>query len=369
MKRLLKINSPRKEQLLRYAATGRAAKRLSESTQLEAKTIHRLLEFDPKSFGFRRNEHQPLDAELLVIDEMSMVDLPLMYRLLRAVPDNCGILFVGDVDQLPSVGPGMVLSNLIDSNMLPVVRLTEIFRQAAHSYIIVNAHRINKGHLPKLETAAGEKTDFYFLEAATPEIIIDKLMHVVTERIPKRFSLDPLRDIQVLVPMNRGGLGVRSLNIELQKRLNPKPSQQITRFGWTFAKNDKVIQTINNYDKDIFNGDIGFITKIDAEEGTIEIEFEGRLVLYEADELDELSLAYATTIHKAQGSEYPAVVIPIAMQHYTLLEKNLLYTGVTRGKSLVVVIGQTRALAMAVRTVRSGNRLTNLSTRMEIGLI
>lgn len=368
---LLKIMRAKTRNIVLCAPTGRAAKRLSDSTGLEAKTLHRVLEFDPQNYGFRRNESYPLEADLVVVDEMSMVDLLMMQNLLKAIPDSAGLLLVGDVDQLPSVGPGAILANLIESKKIPTVRLTEIFRQAKESQIVVNAHRINQGRLPKYQQyqhTHTELTDFYFIPAETPELIHEKLMHIVTERIPRRFNLDPVRQIQVLVPMNRGGLGVRALNIDLQKQLNPHGKNPITRFGSVFAMGDKVIQTVNNYQKEVFNGDIGFITNIDEETGTMEILFEGRLVEYETDELDELALAYATTIHKAQGSEYPAVVIPLATQHYTLLERNLLYTGVTRGKSLVVIVGQLRALGMAVRTVRSTKRITNLTARLASSL-
>jgi exodeoxyribonuclease V alpha subunit len=361
---ILKIIKAKTRYILLCAPTGRAAKRLADSTGLEAKTLHRLLEFDPQKYAFRRNVHCPLEADLIVVDEMSMVDLPMMYNLLKAIPDTCRLILVGDVDQLPSVGPGAVLANLIESQKIPTVRLTEIFRQALNSQIVVNAHKINQGRLPKMKTPKEELTDFYFVEANTPELIHEKLMTLVTDRIPKRFGFNPIRQIQVLVPMNRGGLGVRALNIDLQKALNPKIGAEITRYGWTFGVGDKVIQTVNNYNKEVFNGDIGFISHIDEEEGLLKILFEDRLVEYEVDDLDELALAYATTIHKAQGSEYPAVVIPIATQHYTLLERNLLYTGVTRGKSLVVIVGQTKALGMAVRTIRSSKRLTNLAGRL-----
>ncbi len=361
---ILKIARIKTRNILLCAPTGRAAKRLSESTGLEAKTLHRLLEFDPQLYSFRRNETTPLEADLVVIDEMSMVDLLMMHNLLKAIPDTCSLMLVGDVDQLPSVGPGAVLANLIESEIIPTVRLTEIFRQAAKSQIIMNAHKINKGKIPKYQYEPDEQTDFYFVQGDTPEIIHEKLMQIVVERIPKRFGFDPVRQIQVLAPMNRGGLGVRALNIDLQKRLNPHSENGINRFGWTFALGDKVIQTVNNYDKEVFNGDIGFISKLDIDEGIISIHFESREVIYEVDELDELSLAYAITIHKAQGSEYPAVVIPISTQHYTLLERNLLYTGVTRGKSLVVIVGQLKALGMAVRTIRSTQRMTNLVNRL-----
>jgi exodeoxyribonuclease V alpha subunit len=344
------------------APTGRAAKKLSETTASEAKTIHRLLEFDPKFMGFKRKQHNPLDGELFVVDEVSMVDTVLMNHLLRAVPDRASVLLVGDVDQLPSVGPGSVLADMIGSGALTTVRLNEIFRQAAHSKIITNAHRINQGQLP--EAGDSSESDFFFIAAETPESIHDRLMQVVTERIPRRFGLHPVLEVQVLTPMNRGGLGARSLNIELQKKLNPEARPQVSRYGWTYAPGDKVIQTVNNYDKDVFNGDIGRVARIDEEEQTIFIDYDGRHVTYDLGELDEISLAYATTVHKSQGSEYPAVVIPIATQHYPLLERNLLYTAVTRGKRLVVVIGQRKALAIAVKRVGSVKRLTNLKSRL-----
>jgi len=345
------------------APTGRAAKRLTESTGLEAKTIHRLLEFDPKSFGFKRNRENPLETDLVVIDESSMVDIALMNKLLGAIPDRAALMIVGDVDQLPSVGPGAVLGDIIDSGKVPTVRLTEIFRQAASSRIIVNAHRINKGEMP-LKAEGTELSDFYFIPAETPEQIHDILIQAVTKRIPSRFGLHPVRDIQVLTPMNRGGLGARSLNAALQLALNEKGEPKVTRFGTTFAPGDKVIQTVNNYDKEVFNGDIGQITEIDVEEGLLKVEYDGRAVEYEFGELDEVSLAYATSIHKSQGSEYPAVVIPLAMQHYTLLERNLIYTAVTRGKKLVTIIGQPKALAMAVKNRKSNRRLTKLAIRI-----
>lgn len=345
------------------APTGRAAKRLTESTGIEAKTIHRLLEFDPQSFGFKRGRDNLLQTDLVVIDESSMVDIALMNKLLAAIPDNAALMIVGDVDQLPSVGPGAVLADIIDSGRIPTVRLTEIFRQAATSRIIVNAHRINKGEMP-LKADGTELSDFYFIPANTPEDIHDKLLHVVTERIPKRFGLHPVKDVQVLTPMNRGGLGARSLNVELQQVLNEKGEPKVTRFGTTFAPGDKVIQTVNNYDKEVFNGDIGQITDIDDEDGLLHVIYDGRTVEYEFGELDEVSLAYATSIHKSQGSEYPAVVIPLAMQHYTLLERNLIYTAVTRGKKLVTIIGQPKALAMAVKNRKSTRRLTNLAARI-----
>lgn len=345
------------------APTGRAAKRLSESTGLEARTVHRLLEFDPQTFGFKRGRDNPLETDLLVVDESSMVDIVLANRLLAAMPDHAALIIVGDVDQLPSVGPGAVLADIIDSGVVPTVRLTEIFRQAESSRIIVNAHRINRGELP-LKNEGTALSDFYFIPAETPEEIHDKVMQVITERIPGRFGLHPVRDIQVLTPMNRGGLGVRSLNVELQLRLNSGAEPSVVRFGSRFASGDKVIQTVNNYDKEVFNGDIGVVRLVDTEEGLLRVDFDGREVEYEFGELDEVSLAYATSIHKSQGSEYPAVVIPLAMQHYMLLERNLLYTAVTRGKKLVIVIGQVRALAMAVRNRKSTRRMTKLAERL-----
>ena len=359
---ILRILRAKGVSVLLCAPTGRAAKRLTESTGIEAKTIHRLLEFDPRTMAFKRHREAPLEGDLLVVDEVSMVDTVLMNQLLRAVPDQGAVLLVGDVDQLPSVGPGAVLADLIGSGVLTIVRLTEIFRQAAASQIIVNAHRINRGQMP--ERPAREASDFYFVPTDTPEAIHDKLLYVITERIPKRFGLDPINDVQVLTPMNRGGLGARALNVALQERLNPHATPRVTRFGWTYAPGDKVIQTVNNYDKDVFNGDIGRIVRIDEEEGLVFVDYDGRQVEYETGELDEVSLAYATTVHKSQGSEYPAVVIPLGMPHYMLLERNLLYTAVTRGRRLVVIIGQTKALAIAVNRLGSVQRLTNLRARL-----
>jgi exodeoxyribonuclease V alpha subunit len=362
---ILKIIREKTGNIVLCAPTGRAAKRLAGSTRLEAKTLHRLLEVEHQGYGFKRNETSPLEADVIIVDETSMVDIIMMHALLKTIPNSAALILVGDVDQLPSVGPGAVLANLIESQKIPTVRLTEIFRQAKTSQIVVNAHRVNQGHIPSIKTMPQELTDFYFVEADNPTLIHEKLMTMVTERIPARFGFDPIRQIQVLVPMNRGELGARALNVDLQKRLNHSGKNPITRFGATFAEGDKVIQIVNNYHKDVFNGDIGFIANIDEDAGAMNVLFEERLIEYELDELDELSLAYATTIHKAQGSEYPAVVIPIATQHYMLLERNLLYTGITRGKSLVVVVGQIKAVAMAVRTVRSGRRLTNLSAKLK----
>jgi exodeoxyribonuclease V alpha subunit len=350
------------------APTGRAAKRLSEATGLEAKTIHRLLEFDPKGGGFVRCKDLPLECDLLVLDETSMIDVPLMACVLKALPPTAALLIVGDVDQLPSVGPGQVLADLIDSAQLPVARLTEIFRQASASRIIVNAHRVNAGAMPELAAPDGD-SDFYFVEAADAEDAANKIVKVVAERIPARFGLVPIRDVQVLCPMNRGSAGARALNLALQAALNSGENGggAVERFGFTYRVGDKVMQVENNYNREVFNGDIGFIDKIDHEEGEVTIDIDGRTVIYPFGELDEVVLAYATTIHKSQGSEYPAVVIPVATQHYTMLQRNLLYTGMTRGKRLVVLVGQRKAVAIAVRGTQGRRRWSKLRELLAFG--
>jgi exodeoxyribonuclease V alpha subunit len=340
------------------APTGRAAKRLSESTGMAASTIHRLLEADPSQGGFRRGADNPLECELLVVDEASMIDVLLMRALLSALPDRAALLLVGDVDQLPSVGPGQVLADLIGSGALPVVRLTEIFRQAAASRIVVNAHRINEGRMPELER--DPDSDFHFVAADGPEDGVRKVLALVAERIPRRFGLDPVRDIQVLTPMNRGALGARALNASLQQRLNPPGEARVERFGWVFAPGDKVMQVENDYDKDVYNGDLGVIRALSPEESELTVAFDERDVVYGYDELDQLALAYAVTIHKSQGSEYPAVVIPLSTQHYTMLRRDLVYTAVTRGRKLVVIVGETKALGIAVRGRRGTRRWSKL---------
>jgi exodeoxyribonuclease V alpha subunit len=341
------------------APTGRAAKRMNEATGFEAKTIHRLLEVDPKGGGFRRDAENPLDCDLLVVDETSMVDVLLMNALIKAIPDKAALLVVGDVDQLPSVGPGQVLADMISSGAIPVVRLIEVFRQAAKSQIIVNAHRINQGFMPDLRKPEAE-SDFYFVEADDPETAVPRIIELVKTRIPRRFGLDPIRDVQVLCPMNRGGVGARSLNIELQAALNPAGECKVERFGWTFAPGDKVMQIENDYDKEVYNGDIGYVEDVKPDDGELTATFDGRPVTYGFGELDALVPAYAATIHKSQGSEYPAVVIPVMTQHYTMLQRNLLYTGVTRGKRLVVLVGQKKAVAIAVRSVSGRRRWSKL---------
>ena len=371
---ILQILAAKKLRIQLCAPTGRAAKRMAEATGLEAKTIHRLLEFDPASYGFRRGAELPLECDLLVVDETSMVDVPLMASLLAAIPLEAGMLLVGDVDQLPSVGPGQVLADLINSGALAVARLTEVFRQAASSRIITTAHAINAGTIPDLRSPPeGESSDFYFLPAETPEQAVALILKVVGERIPARFGLDPIAQVQVLCPMARGGCGSRSLNIELQKLLNPDPAEQVERFGWRFAPGDKVMQIANDYEKEVFNGDVGTIDAIDADNSELSVLFPSseadgiaaaagsRVVVYGWGELDHLVPAYACTIHKSQGSEYPAVVIPLLTQHYAMLQRNLVYTGLTRGKQLVVLVGQKKALAMAVKNHLGRRRYTKLA--------
>ena len=356
---ILRILSAKGVELLLCAPTGRAAKRMTEATGFEAKTIHRLLEIDPKTGGFKRNADNALDCDLLVVDETSMVDVMLMQALMKAVPDRAALLIVGDIDQLPSVGPGQVLADLIACETVPVVRLTEVFRQAAESRIITSAHRINQGNLPDLSRPEGQ-SDFYFVQADDPETAVSRIIELVKTRIPQRFSLDPIRDIQVLCPMNRGGVGARSLNIELQAALNPAGDRKVERFGWTFAPGDKVMQIENDYEKEVYNGDIGYIDDVDPDAGELTVSFDGRAVTYGFGELDTVVPAYAATIHKSQGSEYPAVVIPLLTQHYTMLQRNLVYTGVTRGKRLVVLVGQKKAVAIAVKNISGRRRWSKL---------
>ncbi len=345
------------------APTGRAAKRLLESTGLAAKTIHRLLAFDPVNRSFNYHQDNPLPIDVLIVDESSMIDTVLLYHLLKAVPNHAALIFIGDIDQLPSVGSGAVLMDMIRSGVIPTVRLTEIFRQAAHSKIIVNAHRINEGEMPLPNESSN--SDFYTIYADTPEEIHDQLIELVANRLPQYTGCHPVHDIQVLTPMNRGGLGTGSLNQALQKRLNGHAEPKVTHFGLTLAPGDKVIQIVNNYDKEVFNGDIGFVTQIDLIANQLKVTFDQRAVSYELNELDEMTLAYAISIHKSQGSEFPIVVMPLSIQHYLLLARNLLYTGVTRGKQLVVLIGEKKAIGMAVRNNRENTRLTKLADRLK----
>ncbi|MCB5175615.1 SF1B family DNA helicase RecD2 [Microvirga lenta] len=325
------------------APTGRAAKRLAESTGFPARTIHRLLE--ASEGGFRRNAKVPLDCDLVVVDEASMLDIRLMAALVRALPDGASLLLVGDVDQLPSIGPGQVLADIIASGHVPVVHLNEVFRQEQESRIIAAAHAINRGAVPDLQPAA--ESDFYFVEAGSPADAMAKVALLVRDRIPRRFDLDPVRDIQVLCPMNRGRLGTNMLNGELQQILNPPGPDSIHRAGWIFGPGDKVMQVRNDYDRDVYNGEVGIVREVSRSDGEISVAFDDRLVSYGFKELDELVLAYATTIHKAQGSEYPAVVIPVGLGQTSMLRRKLLYTGVTRGSRLVVLVGSRAALEQA----------------------
>jgi exodeoxyribonuclease V alpha subunit len=361
VKGILRILSAKGVKLLLCAPTGRAAKRMTEATGFEAKTIHRLLEADPQGGGFKRGDDNPLDCDLLVADETSMVDVLLMQALLKAVPGKAAMLIVGDVDQLPSVGPGQVLADIIQSGAVPVVRLTEVFRQAAQSRIITTAHRINQGSIPDLSPSSTD-SDFYFVQAEEPEVAVARIVDLVKTRIPRRFGLDAVRDIQVLCPMNRGGIGARALNLELQAAMNPAGERKVERFGWTFAPGDKVMQVENDYDKEVYNGDIGFVEDVDSDAGDLTASFDGRSVTYGFGELDMLVPAYAVTIHKSQGSEYPAVVIPVMTQHNAMLQRNLLYTGITRGKTLVVLVGQkrpSRSLSAISRVGGGGRNFPN----------
>lgn len=351
--------------VLLTAPTGRAAKRMQEATGYEAKTIHRLLEYNPFGGGCQKNQENPLEADVVIVDETSMIDTLLMYNLLKAIPGPATLILVGDTNQLPSVGPGRVLQDLIESGQFPVVTLTEIFRQAQSSKIVLNAHLINQGKFPKTRQEPGETTDFYFIEEENPVVAVNKILILCRDRIPKRFGHHPVRDIQVLTPMHRGDLGVANLNARLQEVLNPQQTK-ITRGYKTFKVNDKVMHLTNNYHKEVFNGDMGRVTAINQEDQELQVDFDGRLVAYEFSELDELTPAYAISIHKSQGSEYPAVVIPVVTQHYMLLQRNLIYTGITRGKELVVLIGTPKAMAMAIGNNKQQSRYTRLRDRLGV---
>jgi exodeoxyribonuclease V alpha subunit len=359
---ILKIFSAITKSILLTAPTGRAAKRMSETTGHEAKTIHRLLEYSIQKGGFQKNEDHQLNCDLIVVDEASMIDLILMHHLLKAIPKTATLILVGDVDQLPSVGAGNVLRDIIASGAIPVVELNEIFRQAQESSIIVNAHKINKGHMPDLRSSK-EVDDFYFIQEDEPEKALQRIIQLVKERIPARFGLDPIDQVQVLTPMNRGIVGTTNLNTALQEALNPGEGG-VLRGGRTFRVGDKVMQIKNDYDREVFNGDIGRVTAIDDEEHEVIVTIDGRPVTYDYSDLDELVLAYGVSIHKSQGSEYPAVVIPVMNQHYVMLQRNLLYTGVTRGKKLVVIVGTKKALAIAVRNNKTVARYTHLAQRL-----
>ncbi|MEO8548711.1 MAG: ATP-dependent RecD-like DNA helicase [Kofleriaceae bacterium] len=351
------------------APTGRAAKRLAEATGVEAMTIHRLLEYNPQEGGFQKNAEDPLDANVLVLDEASMVDIMLFRAVTAALRPGAQLVLVGDVDQLPSVGAGAVLSDVIHSEAATVIRLTEIFRQAAQSKIVVSAHRINHGELPELEPPGQGTSDFYFIAREDPDAARNTIVELVAERIPARFGLDAITQVQVLTPMHRGDLGTHVINRALQDRLNPPDGgEDLVRGDRAFRRTDKVMQLKNDYDRNVFNGDIGVIESVDAEGGVIRVDFDGKIVTYERAELDQLVHAYAVSVHKSQGSEYPAVVIPIVTQHFVMLQRSLLYTAVTRGKKLVVLVGSRRAIQLAVQNADAGKRYTWLAERIRTRL-
>ncbi len=359
---ILKIFSKLKIRMMLAAPTGRAAKRMYETTGHEAKTIHRMLEYSFQKGGFQKNEKKPLNCDLLIVDEASMIDTILMHHLLKAIPPTATLILVGDVNQLPSVGAGNVLKDIISSGAVPTVRLHDIFRQAKESMIIVNAHKINNGRIPSLKTTdAGD--DFFFIEQEDPEDVLRIILELIEDRIPKRFGFDSIDDIQVLTPMHRGTIGAENLNVELQKTLNPE-IDGLVRGNRTYRINDKVMQIKNNYDKDVFNGDIGKIKRINTEEQYVTIIFDGRHIDYEYSNLDEIVLAYAVSVHKSQGSEYPAVIIPIHTQHYILLQRNLIYTAVTRGQRLVIMVGTRKALAIGINNDKTQKRFTYLRYRL-----
>lgn len=349
----------RKKAILLAAPTGRAAKRMTEATGMEAKTFHRLLEYSPMD-GYKRNEENRLEGDVLIVDECSMIDILLFYNLMKAIPEKMRLILVGDIDQLPSVGAGNVLRDIIDSNKIPVVRLTRIFRQAQTSRIVMNAHAINAGNFPNIQN--GHETDFFFIKQENPDEIVKLIIGLVRDRLSKRYDYPP-KEIQVLTPMQRGTVGAANLNIELQNALNPS-GPSLARGGYTYRQGDKVMQIRNNYDKSVFNGDIGYITVVDTNERTLSVTFDNRLVEYDISELDELVLAYAVTIHKSQGSEFPVVVMPITMKHYVMLQRNLIYTGITRAKKICVLVGTTKALAYAVHNQTVSKRNTKLTERL-----
>ena len=368
IKALIKIHSRQQLRIKLAAPTGRAAKRMTTATGHSAATIHRLLEYSFQKGGFQRNANRPLICDLLIVDEASMIDTLLMHHLMQAIPDRTALILVGDVDQLPSVGPGRVLSDLLASKTIPTVRLTQIFRQARTSRIITNAHRINHGHMPNWQAADQTPLqDFFFIEQNDPQKVLNIILKLVADRIPRRFGYDPTSEIQVLTPMHKGLVGAQNLNTELQQALNPGENR-IMRGGQNFRIGDKIMQIRNNYDKEVFNGDLGIITQIRPHEQSLTAHFDDRLKTYNLAELDEIVLAYAISVHKSQGSEYPAVVLPILTQHYILLQRNLIYTAVTRGRKLVVMVGSRQALAMAINNNRTQARYTYLGTRLQHAL-
>lgn len=345
--------------ILLAAPTGRASKRMSEATGMEAKTIHRLLEYNPQD-GYKRNDENPLEGDALIVDECSMIDIILMYNLMKAIPEHMRLVMVGDIDQLPSVGAGNVLRDIIESEKIPVIRLTRIFRQAQSSRIVMSAHAINQGRFPDISN--GMNTDFFFIKKDDPEQVADEIVKLVRDRLPKAYK-QPLCNIQVLTPMQRSVVGAGNLNTVLQQALNHN-TLSLSRGGNTYKLGDRVMQIRNNYDKNVFNGDIGTVEKVNLEDRTLTINFDDTMVEYEASELDEVVLAYATTIHKSQGSEYPIVIIPVLMTHFVMLQRNLIYTGITRAKKICVLIGQTKALSYAIRNLTVSKRNTLLKERL-----
>jgi exodeoxyribonuclease V alpha subunit len=348
------------QSILLAAPTGRAAKRMSEATGKEAKTIHRLLEYNPAE-GYGRNDENPLEGGVLIVDECSMIDVILMNSLLKAVPSTMRLIMVGDIDQLPSVGAGNVLRDIIDSGTVPVVRLTRIFRQAQTSRIITNAHKINQGIFPDISN--GRNADFFFIKQEDPELAAQEIVNIVKNRIPKAYHYNT-NDIQVLAPMQRSVVGATNLNVILQEAINPV-GESLSRGGYKYRNGDKVMQIRNNYEKEVFNGDIGVVENVSIEDRSLTVLFDGRSVTYEDSELDELTLAYATTIHKAQGSEYPVVVIPLLMTHYVMLQRNLVYTGITRAKKICIIVGTTKALAYSIHNMVVLKRNTKLKERLQ----
>ena len=364
IKAILEIFRRLTPRIVMGAPTGRAAKRMSEATGWESKTLHRVLEWSPKEMGFKKDADHPLDADVVIVDEASMIDNLLMHHFLKAVPRGSVLILVGDVNQLPSVGAGNVLKDIIGSGVIPVVELNEIFRQAMGSLIITNAHRINHGEFPRIPDSKEETLqDFYFIQKETPEDVLATILDLVTNRIPSRFKINPLDGIQVLTPMHRGIIGAENLNKVLQEPLN-KSQVELPRGGRVYKLGDKVMQIKNDYDKEVFNGDIGRITRIDPEEQEVTVEFDGRQVDYDFSDLNELVLAYAVSVHKSQGSEYPVVVMPVHISHYMLLQRNLIYTGVTRARKLVIMVGTKKALSIGIRNNKIQKRFTGLFRKL-----
>jgi exodeoxyribonuclease V alpha subunit len=357
---MISLFEARKKRVVLTAPTGRAAKRMQEATGKEAKTIHRLLEFGPRN-GFVRNAENPLEVDAIIVDEISMVDVPLMNSLMRAIPISASVVLVGDVDQLPSVGPGSVLKNVIESGIVPVVTLNEIFRQALTSQIVTNAHAINSGAMPDLENR--RESDFFFMEVPEPEDVAQTISDLCSRRLPATYGFDAFDDIQVLTPMHRGESGAQALNARLQGALNPK-GDEVVRSGVCFRESDKVMQIRNNYDKDVFNGDIGRVERINQTDQEVLVRFGDRSATYEFSDLDELAHAYAITVHKSQGSEFRAVVVPVTTQHYVMLQRNLIYTAITRARDLVVVVGTKKAMGIALKNNTVSQRNTTLVQRL-----